>query len=1285
MNSTRLRVPAVLTGLALLAGSLLVPTAAHAAEGAPPESGTRQAIAGVHTDAVSTFFDDGKLVLGTKADLDRLGQRLDPASSFVNIEEAARTTVPPVPAYAFLGEPGADLWLASEVQQQGVVWPGFSTESVPTGTFDGNTVEVALTSWEGPGELEVWDGSGAFGAPGRMFSTREGSGVANAYRLSVPQHKHANWGFSAAGTYSLTFTASASVGGTPQTATQAYTFVVGDVPAAEATATELSIDDAGIVLGDTVTATATVSPADANGWVEFRDGATSLGHGEVADGRVTHAIEGLGLGSHSLTASFTPRWTNDFTASASAPAAVTVTEDDGGDVFSIRGIAPSYASGDILTARVVGITPAADEVIRWIIAPDDDLDRGYYLSGDDDAIVASPTLERELTTSYDGHSIQAILTKADKYSALQETAFVPLAVSGPDTGTGVPIDISGLGESYHVGDVAEVSTQAQLGEGQSFHWVMRNARSSVAWVDAFTPPQGNNPFLLTPSEFTGTEFALQVRDEQGAVLGQSAPRTTEILQREVQFSGLQTVYRAGDTLTVTADIYPAVEGATYSWSTAGADYELIPIEGQTSLTLTLPVTADMDGEQIYFSAQEPRVGASIAFELLTVKVTDSAAGEQVIYFDELAGHYHQGSTIRLRLASDPAVADSDSFRWSWKRPDQADFVPLDVTGDTYEVRAQQALDGTQVRAELLDAAGDVVATAEPVTIHVDDHGAPPMEKAGISGIQQQYRLGDDIALSATVAPASVLTRWEWLVQKDGESAPSVIADENGPELTLPASDQLDGAAVFARLTFEDGTRYVEAAPVLITIEGHDASVPATEVAIESDRDPEDYWSGQTATLTATQSVATGLTEYRWLVKAPDAADFTVVAGKESDTYTFKPNPSNSGTQVKVQLIHDGGVHAESPAVTFRAGIKDPVTEISVTGDKAEYTAGDIAHFVSAQQPQTDHEHYHWYIKRPGASEYVWVDQSRSSDLRLPVTAEDDGSQLIIRLFDADHATIAESAPVTIQVAEIGEEPTIETDLAVTADAEAYDVGATATFTSVQSPDTGLGHYHWFIKRAGDADYSVVPGAFEAVLRHTVAQNDEGALVVAKLYDDDHRVVAASEPVAIRLVEARPGDPDSGAGQTEPEAAPASRTPDSLGDSVSGGITLSVRSVTAGSAVTVGIGAENAGSWNAAWLFSEPTLLTGDWVQANALGEFAVTVPADTAAGDHRVAVFDSSGELIGWETLTVTAAVAPGTVDVGDLAATGGSSVLPTVTIALLLLAGGMVIAMRTRARRIEL
>lgn len=747
-------------------------------------------------------------------------------------------------------------------------------------------------------------------------------------------------------------------------------------------------------------------------------------------------------------------------------------------------------------------------------------------------------------------------------------------------------------------------------------------------------------------------------------------------------SGAEDEVAPGSEVTLTAASSPAeATFSTYAWQTrASAEAEWTTVDGAATSTLTVDAVAGAQYRATVSGGKDYASGSAqpivVESDPVTISTTGGDPVEQAISIAPLADHYHSGSPIDLQIVADPAVEDG-AYRWYLQRTDQDQPVLIDgATGDSHRIpAAEQALDGAEVIAELVQD-GTALATSEAVTIEVDDHGAAPLQKVSVGGIADHYHTGDTATLTASVTPASVLSRFEWYVQKAGETIPVLVEGENDATYSFSVTEDLAGAAVIATLTYDNGDSYVESAPVIVKLDDHGHEVPDTDLTISTNRDADDYWVGQTATLTAEQSTPTGLTEHQWLVKLPGADGFAAVDGQTAAEYTFKPTLANSGVQVKVQLLHDGEMHAESAPITITTQQREPVTTLTVTADKESYAAGETAQLTSTQNPQTDQSHYHWYVKRTGASDFVWVDQSRDKDLAYPVTAEDDGAQLVLRLFDDTHAMIAESEPHTLAVATGGTHPQPTTELSIDGLAAGYHVGETATLTAVQNPATDEDHYHWFIQRSGDADFSVISGAGQATLTHEVAEADAGAQIVAKLYDHDHTLVAESAPVTLTV---RPGDP-------KPTTAPSTQTEDVLDGVDEGGITASATAPQAGQVITVqvGEGAEHAGEWVAAWLFSDPVLLGGDWIQVGADGTIAVTIPADTTAGTHRLAVFDADGQLIGWQQLQVGAAAAgdPGTgAGPAGLPSTGGEINGIVLGTAGVLLVAGMILLLARRRR----
>lgn len=293
-----------------------------------PASRAKRVIQNVHTDAVSAYLDNGKLVAQTKADIDvdgdgkiDLGTRLVTREVLFHVADAAKIAIPNVPGFDFLGAPGETIWLAPMVQDPRIIWPGFSTED-PNLRGKAASLDFRLVGVDGPGRVEVF-----MGPTDRTFSSTT---ELPAWRSGVPQHTHMNWAFSRAGTYTLTFQLSGQVDGRQQTAQNDYTFVVGDLAAhTKPTTVALQASKTDLEQGEPVRFTAQVSPADAVGAVQFRDTSSGrvLGHTPVAGGVAEFVATALNPGVRRIAAEFVPTWSTDSKDSSSAAVAVTVAGD----------------------------------------------------------------------------------------------------------------------------------------------------------------------------------------------------------------------------------------------------------------------------------------------------------------------------------------------------------------------------------------------------------------------------------------------------------------------------------------------------------------------------------------------------------------------------------------------------------------------------------------------------------------------------------------------------------------------------------------------------------------------------------------------------------------------------------------------------------------------------------------------------------------------------------------------------------------------------------------------
>jgi putative ABC transporter-associated repeat protein len=309
---------------------LLAP-AAHAESGPAPAAQPRTVLNDVHTDTVDVQYTDGRLALRTRVG-NEPHQYFAPDDVLFQLRDndVSRIAVPGIPEYSFLGSAGTPVWIAPQVQDFSLLFAGWDTESLTAGTFAGDAVDLRLAGVAGPGALEVFQ-TDSFGLPLRVFSSRDESH--KSLHQAVGSHVHANWAFTALGRYTVTFEATATdtAGRQLSSGLVDYSWYVGGTSAADIPATAgkvaLTATPATTAVGENLTLTGAVTPANATGWVEFADGGTVLGHAAVTGGQATLDTAALASGTHSLTARFVPRYSTDFTESRSAAVDHVVTGD----------------------------------------------------------------------------------------------------------------------------------------------------------------------------------------------------------------------------------------------------------------------------------------------------------------------------------------------------------------------------------------------------------------------------------------------------------------------------------------------------------------------------------------------------------------------------------------------------------------------------------------------------------------------------------------------------------------------------------------------------------------------------------------------------------------------------------------------------------------------------------------------------------------------------------------------------------------------------------------------
>jgi putative ABC transporter-associated repeat protein len=166
---------------------------------APAPSDQQVVISNGHVD-LGPRFVDGTWTIQLRDDT------ADPAvwrpleNVVVQATSKAQVAVPADPAYAFLGKPGQQVWVIPQVQQDGIVWPGWNTQDQEVATRVDREVTWSLEGVRGPGAFTLFLNSD-FGKPTEVFDSRKP--FPQQTGIDVNTHVHGNWTFDAQGTYLL--------------------------------------------------------------------------------------------------------------------------------------------------------------------------------------------------------------------------------------------------------------------------------------------------------------------------------------------------------------------------------------------------------------------------------------------------------------------------------------------------------------------------------------------------------------------------------------------------------------------------------------------------------------------------------------------------------------------------------------------------------------------------------------------------------------------------------------------------------------------------------------------------------------------------------------------------------------------------------------------------------------------------------------------------------------------------------------------------------------------------
>ena len=174
---------------------------------------------------------DGQWRAGLRHDAETGAVWRDPNQTVLRVNDAAIMTAPDSADYPFLADvAGKPVYVVPQTQNPGVVCLGWNTQDpAVTATIDrGLTMRVGPVS--GPGRAWLFLQSGTFGKP--LLLADSGAAPGDVW-IDSGTHVHANWAFSAPGTYTATVTfLGTTTAGEAVSASTTLRFAVGDAASA---------------------------------------------------------------------------------------------------------------------------------------------------------------------------------------------------------------------------------------------------------------------------------------------------------------------------------------------------------------------------------------------------------------------------------------------------------------------------------------------------------------------------------------------------------------------------------------------------------------------------------------------------------------------------------------------------------------------------------------------------------------------------------------------------------------------------------------------------------------------------------------------------------------------------------------------------------------------------------------------------------------------------------------------------------------------------------------------
>jgi zinc transport system substrate-binding protein len=274
---------------------------------------------------------------------------------------------------------------------------------------------------------------------------------------------------------------------------------------------------------------------------------------------------------------------------------------------------------------------------------------------------------------------------------------------------------------------------------------------------------------------------------------------------------------------------------------------------------------------------------------------------------------------------------------------------------------------------------------------------------------------------------------------------------------------------------------------------------------------------------------------------PTSKDIIAIAESDAFIYlgsgmeSFSDSLAESLGSHDVKLI-EMGQYDELFHHDHHRGDEELETEnIEVTGLLEHYHTRDSIKLTAKIEDGINYDHLHWFSLNPDEEDWVVLDEQTS--INFEDEAEMDGQQIKAVLYGNDHDIIAESEPVTIEIddhegehhhsegnhehGDSHEEEThhdTEHSKEINVGLEGllghYHTGDSIKLSTNIDETVQYDHLHWFLLHPYDEEWIIVDGQTSNNFESDAEM--DGQQIKAVLYNDDHDVVAESEPVTIKI-------------------------------------------------------------------------------------------------------------------------------------------------------------------------